>query len=214
MIVASVVTGRWIAHRGPRSAIVCGCMVFATGLLLIGRVLSPSQPYLGLAVALTVAGIGIGIIVVPTTFAAVNAVPLDRAGMASSAVNTSREIGAVAGTAVLGAIVNASLISHLNSQLDKLHLSSLKGLIIPEVLHGGAALTGSGGGSAASKATTPLAKQLLESVYSAFYSGLHVCLVLSAGIVVAAGVVTLAALRREPVRESALDEEYEQATVS
>ena len=197
MILASLVTGRWLARTGARRPIVAGCLLFAIGLLLTDQVLSPHQAYLPLAASLAVAGIGIGVVVVPTTFAAMNAVPADRAGMASSAVNTSREIGAVAGTAVLGAIVNSSLISHLNTQLDKLGLGTLKGLVIPEVLHGGAAFTTPGSGSAASQATTPLAKKLLESVYEAFYAGLHACLVVSAVIVVVAGLVAAVALRHE-----------------
>lgn len=196
MIVASVVSGRWVARRGARRPIVTGCALFTFGLLLTDRVLGPDVGYLPLAASLALAGIGIGIIVVPTTFAAVDAVPIDRAGMASSAVNTSREVGAVVGTAVLGAIVNASLISHLKDQLDALGLSSLKGFVIPEVLHGGAAFT-TGGGSAASHATTPLAKHLLQAVYDAFYSGLHVCLLLSALIVALAGVLSMRATRVE-----------------
>jgi predicted MFS family arabinose efflux permease len=199
MIVASVVTGRWVARRGPRRPIGVGCALFTVGLLLTDRVLGPDVAYLPLAGSLALAGIGVGVIVVPTTFAAVDSVPIDRAGMASSAVNTSREVGAVAGTAVLGAIVNASLVSHLNEQLDSLGLSTLKGFVIPEVLHGGAAFTsGSGGGGGAAQATTPLAKHLLQAVYDAFYSGLHVCLVLSAIIVALAGLLAVARLRFEP----------------
>jgi len=209
MILASLVTGRWVSRANAGRPILAGCVVFAAGLLLTDQVLGPHEPYLPLALSLMVVGIGIGITVVPTTFSAVNAVPLDRAGMASSSVNTSREIGAVAGTAILGAIVNSSLISHLNTQLDKLGLSTLKGFVIPEVLHGGAAFTtgggsgggngGGGGGGLASHATTPLAKHLLESVYSAFYSALHVCLVLSAIVVVVAGVAAAIAMCRESV---------------
>lgn len=198
MILASVATGRWLARTGARRPIVIGCVLFAVGLVLTDQVLSPNQAYFPLAASLTLVGIGIGIVVVPTTFAAVSSVPLARAGMASSAVNTSREIGAVAGTAVLGAIVNASLISHLNSQLDKLGLGTLKGFVIPEVLHGGAAFTTPGGGSAASQATSPLAKKLLQSVYDAFYAGLHVCLTVSAVIVVVAGLIAAVAMRHEP----------------
>ena len=199
MIGASVVSGRWVAHRGARRPIVSGCALFTIGLLLTDRVLGPHVSYLPLAGSLALAGIGIGVIVVPTTFAAVDAVPIERAGMASSAVNTSREVGAVAGTAILGAIVNASLVSHLNSQLDTLGLSTLKGFVIPEVLHGGAAFT-TGGGSAASHATTPLAKHLLQAVYDAFYSGLHVCLLLSALVVALAGVLSIRGASRAPQR--------------
>jgi EmrB/QacA subfamily drug resistance transporter len=194
MIVASLLTGRWLARTGARQPMAWGCLLFAAGLLATDRVLGPNQSYLPLAATLTLAGIGIGITVVPTTFTPVSVVPLDRVGMASSAVNTSREIGAVAGTAVLGAIVNASLVSHLDHQLDQLGLAALKSAIIPEVLHGGAALTaGSGGGGGFS--STPLARKLLESVYAAFYSGLHVCLVVSAVTAVVAAAVVLVALR-------------------
>lgn len=198
MILASLATGRWIARTGARRPIALGCVLFAGGLVFTNQVLSPHQAYLPLAVALTLVGAGIGIVVAPTAYAAVSSAPLNRAGMASSAMNTSREVGAVAGTAVLGAIVNASLISHLNSQLDKLGLGTLKGFVIPQVLHGGAAFTTGSGGSAAARATTPLAKRLLQSVYDAFYAGLHVCLYLSAAIVLAAGIVAAIAMRREP----------------
>ena len=194
MIVASLLTGRWLARAGARAPTAGGCFLFAAGLLATDRVLGPHQPYLPLAATLALAGIGIGITVVPTTFTPVSVVPLDRVGMASSAVNTSREIGAVAGTAVLGAIVNASLVSHLSSQLDRLGLAALKDAIIPEVLRGGAALTAGSGGSGGFS-STPLAKKLLESVYAAFYSGLHVCLVVSAMISVVAAVAALVLLR-------------------
>jgi MFS family permease len=197
MIGASVVSGRWVARRGARRPMVSGCALFTLGLLLTDQVLSPTVGYLPLAGSLALAGIGIGITVVPTTFAAVDSVPIDRVGMASSAVNTSREIGAVAGTAVLGAIVNASLVSHLNEQLDSLGLSTLKGFVIPEVLHGGAAFT-SGSGSGATQATSPLAKHLLQAVYDAFYSGLHVSLLLSALIVALAGLFSVKATRTAP----------------
>lgn len=197
MIAASVVSGRWVVRRGARRPVVTGCALFTIGLLLTDRVLSPHVSYAPLAGSLALAGVGIGVIVVPTTFAAVDAVPIERAGMASSAVNTSREIGAVAGTAILGAIVNATLVSHLSDQLDTLGLSTLKGLLIPQVLHGGAALT-TGSGSLSSQATTPLAKHLLQAVYDAFYSGLHVCLLVSAVIVALAGLVSLRATRPVP----------------
>jgi len=122
-----------------------------------------------------------------------------------------RSLGTISGwrayglAAVLGAIVNSSLISHLNSQLDKLGLGTLKGFVIPEVLHGGAAFTTSGGGRVASQATTPLAKKLLQSVYDAFYAGLHICLNLSAAIVLLAGVIAMFAMRHEPPMASTDD---------
>jgi hypothetical protein len=54
---------------------------------------------LPLVAALALAGAGIGTTVVPATSSALTAVPAERSGMAASAANTSRGIGA----AVLGA---------------------------------------------------------------------------------------------------------------
>ena len=53
----------------------------------------------------------------PVTSAALSAVPPERSGMAASAANTSREIGAVIGVAVLGMLVNSQLNAHLAGRL-------------------------------------------------------------------------------------------------
>ncbi len=48
----------------------------------------------------------------------------ERSGMAASAANTSREIGAVAGTSILGALVFSQLSSTLDSHINALHVSA------------------------------------------------------------------------------------------
>ena len=96
MIVASVLAGRWTSAAGPRWSIVVGCLLFSAGLLLTTFTLSPDPPYAPLALALALTGIGIGTTVVPITSSALSAVPPERSGMAASATNTSREIGAPA----------------------------------------------------------------------------------------------------------------------
>ena len=68
--------------------------------------------------ALALAGLGIGTTVVPITSSVLSAVPPERSGMAASASNTSREIGAVTGVAILGSLVysqlHVSLVTHMN----------------------------------------------------------------------------------------------------
>ena len=195
MIGASLATGRWLAATGSRRPIVSGSFIFAIGLLLAARALGPHQTYLPVAGALAVAGLGIGITVVPTAFAVVTAVPEDRAGMASSAVNTSREIGAVIGTAVLGAIVNASLVSNATAQLDALGLGSLKGFVTSAILNGGIDIGGSVSGS------DPDTQKLVQALYDAFHSGLEVALLLSAATVFVAGTLAALTLRDQPAHE-------------
>ena len=97
MIIASVAAGYWTARTGARLPIVIGCAAFAAGLLLANPLITTHPNYLLLSLALALAGIGIGITVVPVTATVLNAVVPERSGMAASATNTSREVGAVTG---------------------------------------------------------------------------------------------------------------------
>ena len=103
------------AGPSPRAA-----RIFGAGLLLTALVISPSPNYAELAATLALTGIGIGATVVPVTTAALSAVPPERSGMAASATNTSREIGAVIGVAVLGMLVNSQLNASLVGRLRAL----------------------------------------------------------------------------------------------
>ncbi len=67
---------------------------------------------------LAIAGIGFGIAIVPVTSSALSSVPGEHSGMAASATNTSRELGAVAGVAILGSIVNGQLTVNLIKRLN------------------------------------------------------------------------------------------------
>jgi predicted MFS family arabinose efflux permease len=195
MILASLIAGRWTARSGARAPIVTGCVLFGVGLLLTDRYISSHPAYTPLTIALAIAGLGIGIIVVPTTFAATNAVPQARAGMASSAINTSREVGAVLGTAVLGAIVNAQLTSHLTAQLHSLGIpASFQGLVIDAVEHGG--LPNSSQTSSAVAQYGKIVNEVIDAAYKAFYAGLHVSLLVSAAIVLAAAIVAAVLFRQ------------------
>jgi hypothetical protein len=77
--------------------------------------LNPHPGHGPLMTGLGLVGIGIGATVVPVTSAVPTVVPPERSGMAASAANTSREVGAVTGVAVLGALVNAQLRSSLTA---------------------------------------------------------------------------------------------------
>ena len=116
MIIASVAAGYWTARAGARLPIVVGCAAFAAGLLLANPLITTHPNYPLLSLALALAGIGIGITVVPVTATVLNAVVPERSGMAASATNTSREVGAVTGVAILGALVFSQLNSSLTSE--------------------------------------------------------------------------------------------------
>ena len=196
MIVSALLAGRWTTAAGPRWSIVVGCLLFGAGLLLTTLTLSPNPPYAPLALALALTGIGIGSTVVPITSSALTAVPPERSGMAASATNTSREIGAVIGVAVLGALVNAQLHSSLTSRLVHLGIpANFQTIVINAVETGTVPTSGN-----ASKEGGALVQEVIHAAYDAFYSGLHAALILSAGLVLAAGLFTFVVLRppRQP----------------
>ena len=199
MIGASVLAGRWTGRAGPRWSIFTGCLVFSAGLLLTTLTLNPHPAYAPLAAALALTGIGIGISVVPSTAPALSAVPAERSGMAASATNTSREIGALTGVAILGALVNAQLRSSLTSRLQHLGIpDNFQSIVIKAVETGGVPSNGNtqGAGGAAGPGQGKLVQEVIQAAYSAFYSGLRAALLLSAILVLGAGLFTFAWLPR------------------
>ncbi len=194
MILTSVLAGRWTTSVGARWSLFGGCMLFSIGLLLANLSLSPHPDYWTLASSLGLTGIGIGATVVPITSSSLNSVPPERSGMAASATNTSREIGAVTGVAVLGALVNARLSSGLTSQLKALGIpANFQSIVIHAVETGGVPSGGNTAGAdgAAGAGHATLVQKVIDAAYSAFQSGLRAALYLSAALVFAAGLLAL-----------------------
>jgi predicted MFS family arabinose efflux permease len=195
MIGASVLAGRWTAVTGPRWSITIGCLLLAIGLFLADGYLSPYPDYGPLIVALGLAGIGIGTTVVPITSSVLAAVPAERSGMAASATNTSREIGAVTGVAVLGSLVYSQLHASLITQMNHLGVpQSFQGLVITAIETGQIPKnTGTYAGFG------KVVQEVIGAAYTAFHDGLHAALYLSAGLALAAGLLAFMTLRTHPV---------------
>ena len=195
MIAASVLAGRWTAAAGPRWSITTGCVLFAAGLILTDAFLSPHPNYPALTAALALAGIGIGTTVVPITTSVLSAVPPERSGMAASASNTSREIGAVVGVAVLGSLVYSQLHASLVAQMNHLGVPKVfQGLVI-NAIETGQIPQNTGVYSGFGK----LVQEVIGAAYTAFHDGLRAALYLSAALVLVAALLAFITLRSRPV---------------
>jgi EmrB/QacA subfamily drug resistance transporter len=203
MIASSLFAGRWTLTVGLRWSIFIGSLLFGGGLLATVVTLGRNPAYLPLALALALTGIGIGTTVVPTTSAALSAVPARRSGMAASAANTSREIGAVTGVAILGALVNSQLQSSLLSQLKHIGVPPSFNAVIIHALETGAVPANASGAGAAGAGHTSEVTQVLDAAFNAFYTGLRAALVLSAILVLASGLFALILLSRRGADASA-----------
>jgi EmrB/QacA subfamily drug resistance transporter len=109
-------SGQIAARQGPRLPTILGALLGGTALfLLIG--LEPNTSYATLWWKLGMVGVGIGLMFAPLTSAVLSATPSNRAGLGSSMVSTSRQIGTTLGVAVLGAFVLQQFARNIVSQL-------------------------------------------------------------------------------------------------
>jgi EmrB/QacA subfamily drug resistance transporter len=205
MIASSVLAGNRLSPAGLRWSISGGCLCFATGLLLTSAALSPHPPFALLVGALALTGAGIGWTVVPITSSVLGAVPPERSGMAASAANTSREIGAVTGVSVLGALVNAQLRADLVSRLIRLGIPARFQSIVVNAIETGGVPPSSATAPSGGPGNAAIVKQVIDAAYQAFGTGLHAALYLAAALVIGAGILTAVTLR-SPARPDRPDD--------
>ncbi|MFI7102903.1 MFS transporter [Streptomyces sp. NPDC050161] len=103
--------GRRLAQLAPQIPIGCGLLLTGAGGLLHALLLDGSTDagWATLTPGLAVSGLGIGMAMPVLVSAALGAAPPQRAGMASGAVNTFRQLGYAIGIAVLGTVFATAL---------------------------------------------------------------------------------------------------------
>jgi EmrB/QacA subfamily drug resistance transporter len=201
MILASALTGPLVARIGPRWPMTVGCLLAGAGILLASAVLDPHVTFGTLGWVLPLAGIGIGMLLVPVTSVPLTVVPPERSGMAASATNTSREMGAVFGVAILGAIVDGKLTGDLAARLKAIGIPpNFQGLVERAIQTGGASSGGQAGQAehSSNAVVAHIATKVVNAAYDAFGSGLHEALVLSGSLILAGAVVAACTIHRVP----------------
>lgn len=106
MVVVSPFAGRLAARYGYRSVVTSGLALAGLGLLALGGVHADTG-YANVWWRLATVGVGFALTMSPLTGAAIQAVDPQEGGLASGISSTTRQIGAVLGVAVLGAVVRA-----------------------------------------------------------------------------------------------------------
>ena len=104
MVIVSPVAGRLAVRYGFRIVVTTGLTLAGLGLLALGMVHADTG-YGNVWWRLGVVGIGFALTMSPLTGAAIQAVSPQEGGLASGISSTTRQIGAVLGVAVLGAVV-------------------------------------------------------------------------------------------------------------
>jgi MFS family permease len=107
VVVTAPLAGRATDLVGPRWPITVGMSLLAVGLLSFSR-LGAHAAFVDLLPGMTLGGVGMGVAMGPMTTAALGAVSVDEAGVASGVLTTARQVGGALGIALMGAIVAAA----------------------------------------------------------------------------------------------------------
>jgi len=208
IVVASLFTGRWVGQIGSRVPMTVGCLLAGLGVILTYVAIGPHVGVSTLGWTMGIAGIGFGIVIVPVNATALSSLPAANSGMASSAVNTSRELGAVAGVAILGSIVNGQLTVNLTARLIQIGIpATYRHLIITAVTTGQTASAEAGLNPATRKAFAGIIKKVVNAAYGALTHGLDIALVASALLLLVSAAVAYMTGTAEKLAMVELDDE-------
>jgi EmrB/QacA subfamily drug resistance transporter len=182
IVLGSIVAGRVVGRVGSRVPMASGLLISAVGIVASELVLTRhgALAFGPLAATLAVAGLGFGVTVVPLTSAVLSHIPAEYSGVAASLTNTARQLGAVIGVTLLGAVVNAQLKNGISAYLASLPFgSTFRGKVVSILENGG------------SNAVFSLDKIPAPFVH-AFVDGLRIALFVAAALTLLAAAVTVA----------------------
>jgi EmrB/QacA subfamily drug resistance transporter len=104
IIVIAPLAGRLSDRLGSRWLLTGGMTLLAAQLLYFSR-LGVHEGFWNLAPGMLLGGLGMPAVMAPATAAALSGVPVDRAGVGSAVLNSSRQLGGSIGVALMGAIM-------------------------------------------------------------------------------------------------------------
>ncbi|QKG25945.1 MFS transporter [Actinomadura verrucosospora] len=107
MVLMVGVTGRLIARFGTRPLIVTGLVVLAAGLLVLSTIDAGGGFLTDVLPGSLISAVGMSLVFIPATMAAIGGVAPEQGGLASGIVNTTYQVGSAIGLAVMTAIATS-----------------------------------------------------------------------------------------------------------
>ncbi|MFJ9727427.1 MFS transporter [Streptomyces sp. NPDC101209] len=114
--VTNVVAGKLAGRYGPRVPMLVGQALAVAGLLVLVYVDAGTSSVLT-AVLLVPLALGCALTVPPLTAAMMDAVPVERAGLAAGVLNAARQVAGGLGIAVFGALVGGGFVDGMRVAL-------------------------------------------------------------------------------------------------
>lgn len=190
MIVSAPRSAGLAERYGIGRVIATGFAMVAVSFTILTQ-LHVDSPYAVLGVAFALQGLGMGAAFAPATGAIMSAVPLDKAGVGSAVNDTTRELGAALGIAVLGTVIGSAYRASIDlSSSVASGLSPADREVAEESIGGAVGVARDLPGDAGAN--------VLVQAQEAFVDAFRVTNALSIAVTVAAAAMVLVALRRRP----------------
>ncbi|GAA0922105.1 MFS transporter [Streptomyces thermoalcalitolerans] len=113
VVTSTQISARLLQHVAPRTLLVPGMVLAASGLLLLTRLTAGSRYASEVLPALLLLGLGMGLTFMPVFATATAGVAPQDSGVTSATVNTSQQVGGSIGTALLNTIATTSSAAYL-----------------------------------------------------------------------------------------------------
>lgn len=173
---------------GAKVVVFAGLLLVALGIATVA--LTGDAGYPGVLAGITAVGVGMGVAMTPATDAIMGSLPPSRAGVGSAINDTTRQVGAALGVAVIGSILSHQYSSRLVAASDRPAWAELGSL--------GASI------SASAQMEPPEAAALVWAGRLAFAEAMQASLLVAAGAALGAAFLVLAWL---PAHERRTGEE-------
>lgn len=143
IIVVAPFAGRFTDKIGGRWILFAGTLITALGIYLMSD-LTGVTDWTNLVLPLAVSGIGMGLVMAPTTTVVMASTPVTQSGMGAGILSTTRQIGSVLGLSVLGAVLQNQLVGNISQALAKIPLipENIRQLIVNALQSGGISVGG------------------------------------------------------------------------
>jgi EmrB/QacA subfamily drug resistance transporter len=198
LILMAQVATRLVERIGTKVVVSAGLATISGGLFIASRI-QPGDGYGFVLAAILVIGTGMGLTMAPATESIMGSIPAAKAGVGSAVNDTTREIGAALGVAVLGSVASSSYGSAMADQVAAAPVAvpPPAAEAIQDSLYGALAVADQVGG--------PLGQGLAESARVAFVDAMGTSLSVGALLVLVSAGIALAFLpsRAEPVDDQA-----------
>lgn len=162
---------------GLRAILVLGSLLVAGGLALMALFAGAESGYMSVLPGIVVAGIGLGLVMTPSTEAITGSLPAAEQGVASALNDTVRELGGALGIALVGSVLSAGYRASVSDATAALPAEIAR--TVEE---------GIGNAVAVASQSGPAGEAILAEARNAFVDGWTISMWVSVGLALLAAV--------------------------